>query len=160
MFKGDWETMEGPFVIPWNMLDNYGTEENFPSNSKPQKVSGNGQCPVLPQTLLGSVPQVKFWRGGMLVTGKGRRHVKRGTVIATFDENSRYANNKHGNHAAVYLSSALYNGFDGIWVIDQWVGKGSASIRHIQIKLGSLDDPSNDARAFSVVLAVPKSERK
>ena len=110
--------------------------------------------------------------------GNPNSNVVRGTAIATFNEDGRYGppgtkdvNQNHNNHAAFFLSFGAYmypDGIvrEGIWVIDQWQNRKDANgnaisgIRFIPIKEG-VTDPSNNARAFSVIMVKkPQQLRK
>src|SRR5687768_5707522 len=72
----------------------------------------NGECAglVMHYTRVG---KAKNWEEGDAV--RGNKTIKRGTAIATF-VNGEYENNKHGNHAALYVSQDA----DGITVVEQW----------------------------------------
>jgi hypothetical protein len=75
---------------------------------------GSGQCVAFVQTAA-SVGPTQRWTRGALVRGTV---VPIGAVIATFDENGRYANDTNGaSHAAIYLGQTAA----GILVLDQWV---------------------------------------
>jgi hypothetical protein len=82
----------------------------------------------------------------------GDRLLLTGTAIATF-ENGRYPGRASGNHAAFYSSQVS----DGIWVVDQWRGRGKREVskRFIKVKRvlpnGKFEDPSNNAAAFFVI---------
>jgi hypothetical protein len=84
-----------------------------------------------------------MWTKGQAV--KGNTDISVGTAIATFDENGRYPNQSHGNHAAIYVGQDVL----GIWVYDQWT-KQLVHKRRIAFK-GGVDSPSNDGDAFSVI---------
>ena len=74
---------------------------------------GSGECVALVQQAAGA-PVTRNWNKGALV--KGNTAIKPGTAIATFDDAGKYANHRHGNHAAIYLGQDAR----GIQVIDQW----------------------------------------
>jgi hypothetical protein len=92
----------------------------------------NGQCARLVQVKL-QAPQAKFWRRGPQV--QANPDIPSGIAIATFelggtfDEmqicgNVQYTNRSdHTAHAAVYLEQDA----SGIWVIDQWKGRGKVA---------------------------------
>lgn len=94
--------------------------ENVAKWKKRTTPVGNGHCPVLTQVASGA-PKVKFWKKGPIV--KGNAAVPEGTVIACgWNSDGKYPNQKHGNHAAIYLSQTA----KGLVVLDQWVGKDVA----------------------------------
>ena len=138
----------GPYIAPKEIIDRYGNERK-PRN---RPLCGNGQCPVLPQTLLG-IPRVRNWREGAPIFGNNS--IARGTVIATF-VNGEYPDWDHGNHAAIYLSQDK----GGIWVIDQWPSRGHSGIRYIPALSGEITEREDDARAFSAVHTLCPQDRK
>lgn len=93
------------------------------------KANGNGECAGIAQNHFNnpnsnkSIGKVKTWRPGPKLTT--HPNLKPGTVIATFDQNGRYPNKKHGNHVAIFLDYAKdKNGkIIGVKVLDQWGGK-------------------------------------
>jgi hypothetical protein len=115
---------------------------------------GDGDCVALVRAAAPDLPNTKLWRRGENVFGN--RSIKEGTIIATFVDD-RYPNKRHGNHAAIYL----HQDKGGIYVVDQFLyGRGgvkmtSSQVRYIAIKDWGTD-PSNNARAFSVVMAARK----
>ena len=74
---------------------------------------GTGECVPLVEDATGA-PRAAQWSRGALV--KGNTALARGTAIATFDAAGNYGNNRHGNHAAIYLGQDA----SGIQVVDQW----------------------------------------
>lgn len=92
------------------------------------------------------------WVEGIKVKGNGLK-LKSGTAIATFVD-GKYPNNKHGNHAALYISQSVV----GIEVMDQWLGVnkpkiGSRILPFLGKKSdGTYIDPSNNGDAFSVIM--------
>jgi len=115
--------------------------------SPPTKNVGTGQCVPLVQKY-STAPTATLWRAGDAV--RGTQILAKGTAIATF-KNGVYANNRHGNHAAFYLSQDL----TGIWVVDQYSGSSGIRKRHLRFKgknaKGEFIDPSNNGDAFSVI---------
>jgi RHS repeat-associated protein len=166
------QNIEGPFIVPENIIERY---ENSPDLTQPQ--CGNGSCAVLPQVLLkNKLPTVWNWFQGIAVDGNEDK-IAKGTVIATFNLDGRYGppgtrehNRPKNNHAAVYLYTTVYNepghkfhGLRGIVVIDQWErrehnGKKVSGLRFIPYLTGAMTTPSNDARAFSVVMVKRRSK--
>jgi len=116
---------------------------------------GDGDCVALIKHYVPGLKGVptSAWRAGGNVLERGTR-VARGTATATFVD-GRYPNRPRGNHAAIVLRVMP----GGIWVVDQWRGKGGIAARLIRIppprkqrnKDGSFVDPSNNALAFYVI---------
>ncbi|MYN07794.1 BPSL0067 family protein [Pseudoduganella aquatica] len=110
---------------------------------------GSHQCVALVQEYAGA-PVTSVWRQGDAVLGNTL--LKKGTAIATFLD-GRYANNSHGNHAALYLRQ----GINGIYVMDQWKNekKTEVNARFIRAqgkdKKGRFIRPSDNANAFFVI---------
>jgi hypothetical protein len=103
----------------------------------------NGHCVRLTQVASG-IGHTSTWRRGRKVLGS-TEPIPHGTIIATFDENGRYANRTDGSsHAAIYTGHRP----DSILVIDQWQGHPTAT-RVIRAK-GS-GPAVNDAHAFHIV---------
>lgn len=154
------ERLLGPYVIPQNILDKFGTPES-PIN---QPLYGDGECPVLPQMLI-RMPTTPSWREGEKAFENS--NVLKGTVIATFYE-GRYKSAASGseeyeriggNHAAIFLRNDTYLGEKGFYVIDQWDKKKTgASIRFIYADAKRKN--SNNAYAFSVVLSVQPAPKR
>jgi hypothetical protein len=107
------------------------------------KKIGSGECVAFVQTAA-LAPNTSTWKKGVAV--KGNMNLIKGTAIATFDSNGKYANLKTGNHAAIYVSQDSI----GIWVYDQWRTQGAVRKRQIRFK-GGVGRPSNDGDAFSVI---------
>ncbi len=113
---------------------------------------GTQHCVVLVQTFT-TAPRAAEWTEGAVV--RGNLLLPKGTAIATFVD-GEYKNNRHGNHAAFYISQDQ----GGVWVMDQWRGddrKPTVSRHYLQFKgkakgkdAGWLD-PSNNGDAFSVI---------
>ncbi|NYE61294.1 hypothetical protein FHW58_002501 [Duganella sp. 1224] len=116
---------------------------------KDQPVVGSHQCVALVQKYAGA-PTTSHWRQGEQVLGNTM--LKPGTAIATFI-NGRYASNRHGNHAALYLRQ----GVGGIYIVDQWKAsnKTKISVRLIKSqgkdKKGNYIHVSDNADAFFVI---------
>lgn len=107
------------------------------------KKVGSGECVALVQEAAGA-PHTSYWKKGKQV--RGDTSLSKGTAIATFDGNGRYANRSTGNHAALYVSQES----NGIWVYDQWRAQGSVRKRLIRFRGGS-GSASNDGDQFSVI---------
>ena len=103
------------------------------------KQVGNGECVDLLKACA-STPNTDQWREGESVWGNS---IPTGTAIATFKQ-SKYPN-RHGYHAAIYVSQDD----KGIYVWDQWRGK------NVHLRLIRFDDfkkkPGNDAARYSVI---------
>ncbi|NVE01601.1 BPSL0067 family protein [Massilia sp. BJB1822] len=110
---------------------------------------GNHQCVALVRQYAGA-PATIAWKQGEPVFGN--RMLKKGTAIATFI-NGRYANQAHGNHAALYLGQTP----DGILVMDQWKNKKEKLVtsrvirRKGKAKSGLYIQPSDNADAYFVI---------
>lgn len=117
---------------------------NCPSpESYEGKKVGSGQCAEFVQKSAGA-KMTASWRKGAKV--KGNTNISKGTAIATFDSAGRYPNHSTGNHAAIYISQDA----SGLWVYDQWVGKGAVSKRYIRFK-GTAGMSSNDGDDYFVI---------
>ena len=114
-------------------------------DGKPKE--GNDECVTLVKNLT-AVGWTGKWRQGDTVVGNNS--IQQGTAIATFID-GRYANQSHGNHAALYVGQVT----DGIYVMDQWRSKPKIGKRFIRRKgkdaHGRFIDPSNNADAFFVI---------
>jgi hypothetical protein len=113
------------------------------------KMVGSHQCVALVQEYAGA-PVTLAWQQGEVVVGNAS--LKKGTAIATF-VNGKYPNNRHGNHAALFLRQ----GINGIYIMDQWKGKdgGLVGARFIRSrgknKAGKYINASDNADAFYVI---------
>lgn len=107
------------------------------------KKVGNGECVTFVQQAAGA-PVTATWKQGAAV--RGNLSLAKGTAIATFDTNGKYANLKTGNHAAIYVSQDTL----GLFVYDQWRSQGKVLKRHIRFN-GGKGSASNDGDAFSVI---------
>jgi RHS repeat-associated protein len=160
----------GPFIFTEEALAKFGT----PEDPKDQPLVGNGDCGILPQRLANDerLGQAEWWRGAGEGNGTkvfGNNNIQKGTVIATLVE-GRYPNaasgtsqynSVMGNHVAIYWSQGVVNGAMGIWVIDQYPGRGNAGFRFIRAKGGSVNENMrpNNAHAFYVVYSIAPSQR-
>ncbi|MBL8483532.1 MAG: BPSL0067 family protein, partial [Rhodocyclaceae bacterium] len=108
---------------------------------------GTKQCVALVREYT-NAPATAKWTEGKAV--KGNLILKKGTVIATF-ENGKYPSNSTGNHAAFYIGQDT----TGITVVDQWSTSGTIRKRLLRFrgkdKQGKYHSPSNNGDAFSVV---------
>jgi hypothetical protein len=106
-------------------------------------VAGDGHCVAFVREVTGA-PHTAAWRRGALV--RGGSHPS-GALIATFDEDGRYANATDGSsHAAVLISVTAA----GLVVTDQWRGQPVA-VRTIRFK-GGQGPACDDADRYHVVV--------
>lgn len=87
------------------------------------------------------------WVRGRLVKSFKAGELKRGTVIATFDDNGKYPTDDLGRHAAIYLGQNS----EGIEVLDQWNSQGEVLKRTIRFHRPPKTKRSNDGDTFYVV---------
>ena len=149
----DGRQMSGPYVYA-NVDDLEGAE-----------LVGNKQCAGLVQHYV-NVGTTEYWTNGKHVRGNGPS-IAKGTAVATFlndaeEEKGYYANAKHNNHAAFYISQDA----TGIKVMDQWAGdknKPKISSRVMRFlgknKDGTYVNPSNNGEALSVIMKSAKVMR-
>ena len=71
------------------------------------------ECVEFVRQAAGAPPTIA-WKRGALIMGALPGTIRRGTVIATFDDKGRYPIDGQGKHAAIYLSHDLI----GIRVLD------------------------------------------
>lgn len=107
---------------------------------------GNGHCVALVREATGAPPTGEWVKGPKV---KGNQTIPKGSAIATFNAEGKYANQSTGNHAAIFISVSDA----GIVVLDQWVSKDPAkpSERTIRFKNG-VGSASNDGDQFSLIL--------
>ncbi len=106
---------------------------------------GDGGCVALVKHCTGA-PETAKWKQGASV--RGNLSIPTGTAIATFID-GKYPNQRHGNHAAIYISQNA----EGIQVYDQWAEiryKLGVHIRTIRW-VSSGEDPSDDGDYFYVI---------
>lgn len=112
------------------------------------KLVGDGECVALVQHCAGA-PHTSRWRKGAPV--RGNLSIQPGTAIATFDENGKYPNKAHGNHASIYISQDA----KGIQVYDQFTGRKQLGVHIRTLRWGGNpiepEDISNDGNYFSVI---------
>jgi hypothetical protein len=83
--------------------------------------TGSGQCVALAQAVQPRIGPTRGWKCGDRV--QGNTSLQPGTVIATFNKASHYANALDGSsHAAIYLGQNQ----KGVQVLDQWAGSRAA----------------------------------
>jgi hypothetical protein len=107
------------------------------------QVVGDGHCVAYVREAA-TVPHTSEWIEGELVWQAP--NIQRGTAIATFAADGRYANATDGSsHAAIFLESDDA----GFLVFDQWVGHAVAK-RYIRCKGGN-GLACDDADRFAVI---------
>lgn len=114
-----------------------------------------GQCVALVKQLTG-MPATRDWRAEDAITGYGAPPLQPGTVIATMDENGRYAQGNVPKHAAVFVKYEMRGNQAGMVIYDQYKNKDGTikppGARWIAFT-GNKKHPQNDAGAYSVVTA-------
>jgi hypothetical protein len=118
---------------------------------------GDGNCVALVQQFT-KVGHTSSWRPAENVMEA--THIPLGTVIATFDGQGKYPNNKKGNHAALFLGFGPTSQKTGkptfIRVMDQWKTKKEIRSRGIYPRgksraEGNIFDDSDNAGTMFVV---------
>jgi hypothetical protein len=108
---------------------------------------GNGHCVAL-VVAAANMPPTAQWRPGEPARGAS---VPAGTIIATFNDEGRYANATDGSsHAAILIEQ----GEAGLAVIDQWLEPGArrrAAARRIIRPKGGAGPAADDADRYFVV---------
>lgn len=114
-----------PFIVDTSKVQL--NVENAYANSK-----GNTECVAFIQIadLVGGghVPRTGDWRKGIYVKGLAESAIKKGTVIATFDDAGNYPGDNR--HAAVFISQ----NDKGIVVYDQWNSQKMVKQRTLYFK--------------------------
>jgi hypothetical protein len=89
------------------------------------------------------------WHQGTLV--KDATDIRKGTAIATFDANGKYASKKKGNHACFFIE---FVGDLGFRVLEQHVPPHRDRIqqRVIRYQSGNHISPSDNANCFSIIV--------
>ena len=111
---------------------------------------GDGECVTLIRAMTPTLKNrsTNTWRQGARVLGNN--DLAPGTAIANFVK-GKWPGLQKGNHAAFYLRQD----HDGIWVIDQWIGKSRIASHPIPSrgirKDGSYPMMSDNADAFFVI---------
>ena len=107
---------------------------------------GNTECVEFVRQAT-DVPESPKWIRGRLVRSFKPGELKRGTAIATFDDNGKYPTDALGRHAAIYLG----HGSEGIEVLDQWNAQGEVLKRPIRFNRPEKTKRSNDGDTFYVI---------
>lgn len=140
--NGDTEEDEEEFVV-----------EHFDEFMKTwkNKWAGDKQCVKLVQKALPEVGATKTWGPGIGIQGPHQPSIKTGTAIATFDEKGNYKSKKGESHAGLFMGYGRERGKDGIYLFDQFAGKGgSAGKRFYAFKTGNTNG-KYPAETFSVI---------
>ncbi|HZV66166.1 MAG TPA: BPSL0067 family protein [Telluria sp.] len=107
--------------------------------------AGNTECVEFVRQVTGA-RGTPLWTQGANVLDSPPGIIRRGTAIATFDAGGKYPKDKHGKHAAIYLSHDSI----GIRVLDQWNSQGKVRERTIYARRP--DFPRSDcAKHFCVI---------
>jgi hypothetical protein len=121
-------------------------EKDVLGKGKFKNARGNTECVEFVCQATGA-PVTDKWRRGAKVSKATPTDIPRGTAIATFDDNRRYPTDRHGKHAAVYLSHDK----TGINVLDQWDSQGEVLPRRIWFNRPKGTYRSNDGDTFYVI---------
>ncbi len=106
---------------------------------------GNTECVEFVRQA-SAAPHTTLWKKGDLVVDMVPGTIPRGTVIATFDDRSRYPTDGKGKHAAIYLSHTK----NSIEVLDEWKAQKKVLRRTIRVQIGS-KRRSDLAQTFYIV---------
>lgn len=115
---------------------------------------GRGECVDLIKALVPGLIGVSTqeWRKGAYV--KETPGLLRGTAIATFDPDGRFAHADTGQHAMIFVAHAGA----GMWVLEQYKKSGVVLFRHMPVPKtsaqradGSWPHRSRNPLAFSVI---------
>ena len=121
------------------------SEKDAFGKGKFKNAKGNTECVEFVRQAAGAQPTIA-WKQGTLIMGALPGTIRRGTVIATFDDKGRYPIDGQGKHAAIYLSHDLI----GIRVLDQWNKQGEVLERIIYFNKPSISR-SDAGKTFYVV---------
>lgn len=123
--------------------------------NKYKSEGGNTEC-VAFITAVTAAPATTSWKKGKKVLDASEAEIKKGTAIATFDDNGKYPKDGKGKHAAIYLSHSRQQ--QTITVLDQWNSQGGVKKRIIHVWAnknetigGKPYKRSNDADTFYVI---------
>ena len=106
-------------------------------------VIGDGHCVALVRHAA-SAPHTSTWRRGVRVLDAA---VPRGTIVATFTDEGRYANAEDGSsHACIFLEETPRG---SLRVIDQWVGRVASE--RVILDRGGVGQAADVASRYFVV---------
>jgi hypothetical protein len=127
-----------------------GNFDEFMKNWK-NKWAGDKQCVKLVQKALPKIGVTKTWGPGAGISGPNRPPLAIGTAVATFDGKGNYQSKKGKSHAGLFMGYGKERGKDGIYLFDQFAGKGgSARKRFYAFKTGNTNG-KYPAESFSVI---------
>ncbi|MCU6499956.1 BPSL0067 family protein [Rugamonas sp. A1-17] len=108
---------------------------------------GDAECVTLIKTYT-NAGWTGRWKQGAAVVGN--KNIVRGTAIANFVD-GKWPGRSHGNHSAFYMGQVS----DGIYILDQWLGKNKIGKRFIRSKgkdaRGNFINPTDNADAFFII---------
>ena len=117
--------------------------------------SGKTECVIFVEKAA-KAPPTALWKKGVKILEANEGEIKKGTAIATFDENGNYPKDSKGKHAAIYLSHNKQE--KSINVLDQWDSQPIVKQRTIRFwknkneKLnGHVYSRSNDSDTFYII---------
>lgn len=121
-------------------------EDDVFEEGKYKNTKGNTECvEFVRQTT--DAPSTTLWKKGKKITDLANGSIKRGTAIATFDDNGKYPTDGLGKHAAIYLEHDSKR----IVVLDQWKAQGVVKRREIKFGKAKGTSRSNDADTFYII---------
>ena len=89
-------------------------ESNVLGPKKYVNSNGNTECVEFVRQVTMS-PHTTLWKRGVSLKDSDIGSIRRGTAIATFDDNGKYPTDGQGKHAAIFLGKSVV----GIQVLDQ-----------------------------------------
>jgi hypothetical protein len=118
-------------------------------------VGESEQCVALVKHALPELGATPNWRAGDPVKAPNDPPLQPGTAVATFkpdpnaNDDLRYPNKPTGNHAGLFLGYGEDRGRPGIWLLDQWAGRGPQQTFYPFERRPS--EGGNSAGEFSVI---------
>jgi hypothetical protein len=122
------------------------SEKDVYGKGKFKNKKGNTECVEFIQQAT-DAPETASWNRGLKVSDAGPTDIRRGTAIATFDDDGNYPTDTLGKHAAIYLSHDK----TAIRVLDQWNAQGEVKPRPIWFNRPDGTPRQNDADTFYVI---------
>jgi len=119
-------------------------EKDVLGPNKYVNANGNTECVVFVQQVT-RAPRTTAWTRGIRVKDAVAGSIRRGTAIATFDDQGNYPLDGEGRHAAIYLGQNAA----GIQVLDQWNAQGRVLPR--TIRFNRPGKRSNNGDTFYVI---------
>lgn len=105
---------------------------------------GNTECVEFVRQVT-RAPHTTLWKPGVRVKDTTLGSIRKGTAIATFDDNGKYPTDGQGKHAAIFLGKNAA----GIQVLDQWNSQGKVLPR--TIRFNHTGKRSNNGDTFYVI---------